>query len=81
MDTMQERHLTLCMSQHGRLGADSKLALLDPALMRCALLLMRAPHACSSCVLLMRACCVSLAGDRGSPPAVQLASPWIALKG
>ena len=26
--------MTLCMSQHARLGADSKLALLDPALMR-----------------------------------------------
>jgi hypothetical protein len=36
----QERHLMLCMSQHGRLGADSKLALLDPALMRSTLLLM-----------------------------------------
>jgi hypothetical protein len=31
---VQGRHLALCMSQHPRLGSESKLALLDPALMR-----------------------------------------------
>eukprot|EP00293_Proteomonas_sulcata_P001776 CAMPEP_0184326092 /NCGR_PEP_ID=MMETSP1049-20130417/142376_1 /TAXON_ID=77928 /ORGANISM="Proteomonas sulcata, Strain CCMP704" /LENGTH=271 /DNA_ID=CAMNT_0026648263 /DNA_START=20 /DNA_END=835 /DNA_ORIENTATION=- len=31
---LRDRHVGLCMSQHPRLGADSKLAMLDPAVMR-----------------------------------------------
>jgi len=46
---LQERHVALAMSQHVKLGSNSKLALLDPALMRLII-----EYACDSegCVVL-----------------------------